>query len=257
MLLRAIIIDDELHGRQNLAQLLQAHCPEIELVGAAASAQEARGLVSALQPDVVFLDIQMPIEDGFDFLESLPERNFSVVFVTAYDDYGIRAVKASAADYILKPISVEELKQAVHKLQTLEEFRSTNPSLNEAYRESVDLLIKDLSQQQLPQTLTLPQFNGFELVPVKKIVRFEADDSYTHVFVNGEKYLTVSRSLKHFEGLLDPNKFCRVHRSHIINLSYLKAYSKEDGGLAVLKDDERIPISRRRLQNFLDRIQST
>ncbi|MEL7530528.1 MAG: response regulator, partial [Bacteroidota bacterium] len=167
MKLRAIIVDDEYHGRENLALLLKNYCPEIVLLGMADSAQKARELLAEHNPDVVFLDIQMPNEDGFSFLESVEERNFSVVFVTAYDAYGIKAVKASAADYLLKPVSVNELKGAVKKLASLQGNKQKTPELEQSYRASVDALIKDLSSQQLPQTLTLPMSNGFKMVPLK------------------------------------------------------------------------------------------
>lgn len=257
MKLRAIIVDDEFHGRENLALLLKNYCPEVLLLGMAESAEQARKLLVELQPEVVFLDIQMPREDGFSFLESLEERNFSVVFVTAYDAYGIKAVKASAADYLLKPVSVQELKAAIKKLTVLHGYKQKEPQLEESYRASVDALIKDLSSQQLPQTLTLPMSNGFKMVPIKHILRIEADDNYTHVYVYEDKSLVVAKTLKHFEGILDSKYFCRIHRSHIINLEYLKSFSKENGGIVELTDQTKLPISRRRLPEFLRLVQAS
>ncbi len=257
MKLRAIIVDDEYHGRENLALLLKNYCPEIMLLGMADSAKQARELLAEHQPEVVFLDIQMPNEDGFTFLESVEERNFSVVFVTAYDAYGIKAVKASAADYLLKPVSVNELKGAIKKLVSLHGNKQKAPELEQSYRASMDALIKDLSSQQLPQTLTLPMSNGFKMVPIKNILRIEADDNYTHVHVHQEKSLVVAKTLKHFEGILDNNHFCRIHRSHIINLEYIKSFSKQDGGIVELTDETRLPISRRRLPEFLRLVQAS
>ncbi|MEL6590121.1 MAG: LytTR family DNA-binding domain-containing protein [Bacteroidota bacterium] len=257
MNLSAIIVDDELHGRENLALLLNNYCPEISLIGVAKSAEEARQLIHIHQPQVVFLDIQMPQEDGFALLESIGERNFSVVFVTAYDAYGIKAVKASAADYILKPVSVREVQQAVGKLMSLHGQKDEIPGLEESYRASVDALIKDLSSHSQPQTLTLPMANGFRMVPIKSILRIEADDNYTHVYVFQDKAVMVAKTLKHFEGILDNSNFCRIHRSHIINIEYIKSFSRKDGGIVELMDQTVLPISRRRMPEFLRLVQAS
>jgi two-component system, LytTR family, response regulator len=237
--LTALIVDDELHGRESLINLLKTYCPEIEIAGEAESASEAKKLVYEKNPDVVFLDINMPEMDGFDFLESMPYKNFSVVIVTAFMEYGIRAVKAQAVDYILKPVSIKELQQCVKKLVEMQALQNAQ----------VDNGIKSNKSNKV----VLVHFQGFSIHDINEIVRFEANDNYTKVFLNGKKPLTISRPLKHFEECCG-DTFYRIHKSHLINLEYLKEFSHEDGGIAVMKDGTRIAVSRRRVTDFIEKV---
>ncbi|MCK6605835.1 MAG: LytTR family DNA-binding domain-containing protein [Ignavibacteriaceae bacterium] len=234
--LTAIIVDDELHGRENLRMILENYCPEIRVTGLAASVSEAVTLADQLSPQIVFLDINMPVLDGFDFLDLMPRRNFLTVFVTAYSEFGINAVKAGAADYLLKPIDIRELKKTVRKL----------PDLLAPAAETNGSVLKD--------KLIIPDTHGFTILEVNDIIRFEAEGSYSIVFTKEGKKTVVSRSLSDFEKSLPDGLFCRVHRSSLINLDYVKEYSVIDGGTVTMTDGARIEVSRRKTADFMNMI---
>lgn len=236
--LTAIIVDDELHGRENLKKLIETYCHEIEILGLADSAVNAKELVSVFNPDVIFLDINMPVLDGFDFLEGFDKRNFMVVFVTAHDDYGINAVKAGAVDYILKPVNIKELKQTIKKLLV---FHSRE--------NKVEL-------QNVNEKLVIPAAHGFNIIVVDEIVRLEAEGCYTKIYLVEGKNSLVTRTLKEFEDSLPKDKFLRVHKSNIINLRYIKSYSKISGNYVTMIDGSRIEISRRKAPEFIKKIKS-
>lgn len=229
--LKAIIIDDEEPGRKNLSFLLQKYCPEIEVIGDADNAVEARQKIMQMTPDVLFLDVQMPELDGFDLLESMPQKDFMTVIVTAHAEYGIQAVKSGAIDYILKPIVIKELQQAVNKLV--------------AYNSAGQ-------QTYLPERITLSHVNGFAILELNDIIRFEADDNYTRVHTTDKKVYYVSKVLKQFEDNLPEHIFFRLHRSYIINMKHIQEYIKEDGGTIVMRDGTRIQIPRARYNDFMD-----
>jgi two-component system LytT family response regulator len=240
--LKALIVDDEEHGRENLINLLNDYCPEIEITGAAESAAKAKKLVYDKNPDVVFLDINMPVVDGFDFLESMPDKQFSVVFVTAHMEYGIRAVKAHAVDYLLKPVSIRELQQCV---KTLVEMHSgTNTSgANQDGSGNEDKIV-------------LSHFQGFSVHNIDELIRLEADDNYTVVYLKDKKPVTISKTLKHFEDCCG-NSFFRIHKSHLINLKYLKEFSNLDGGFAIMADGSKLPVSRRKYSEFIEKAKNS
>ncbi len=231
--LTAIIVDDELHGRENLRVLLENYCPGVRVMGLASSVTEAINLVEDLYPEVVFLDINMPVLDGFDFLESFPKRDFLTVFVTAHQEFGINAVKAGAVDYILKPVDIRELKQTVRKLFELSETPAEQVAATGGER------------------IMLPETHGFKVTSVDDIVRFEAEGSYSIVFTKDGRKTVVSRTLSDFEESLPPGMFCRVHRSSLINLDLVKEYSVIDGGSVTMIDGTRIDVSRRKTNDFL------
>ncbi|RPI19878.1 MAG: DNA-binding response regulator [Ignavibacteriae bacterium] len=238
--IRTIIIDDEAPGRENLKIMLNDYCPDIELVGEASSAVEGMKLINSLKPKAVFTDINMPIINGFDMLETISKRDFSVVFVTAHSDYGIQALKAGAVDYILKPICVKELQLAVKKLVDTYLYKKDD--------------IKSYSDET--RKLKVPQFQGFTLLDQADIVRLEADNNYTKIYVCRNPLIIASKTLKDFEFQLDRNAFLRIHKSHIINLNYLKEYTNLDGGYAIMCDNTKLEISRRRLNDFLEKIKA-
>lgn len=234
--LTALIVDDELHGRENLRMILEKFCPEIKVTGIASSATEAAALVEELEPEVVFLDINMPVLDGFDFLSGLPQINFSVVFVTAHEDYGISAVKAGAIDYLLKPVDIKELKQTVKKLLERPVKQETAP------------------RQTTHDKIMIPETHGFAVMTVDTMIRIEAEGSYCSIITIDGKRTLVSRTLKDFEDSLPEGMFCRVHRSHLVNLDLIKEYSVIDGGTVVMTDGSRIEVSRRKAAEFLQMI---
>jgi len=227
---KTIIVDDEKHGRQNLKSMLTMHCPEIELLGEADSVSAAQVLIEKLQPEVVFLDILMPVHNGFDLLDNFPERKFLVIFVSASVDFGIQAVKAGVLDYVLKPIDIKELKSAVGKIA--------------GYFETPGHL--KLESSGKITRIALAHSGGFSMEEIDNIIRLQADDNYTRVFtVSGKQYL-ISRPLKDFERALPPGIFIRTHKSFMINIQHLKDFSNEDGGMAVLKDGFKVPVSKRK-----------
>ncbi|HEY5125561.1 MAG TPA: LytTR family DNA-binding domain-containing protein, partial [Ignavibacteria bacterium] len=217
--------------------LLSTYCPEINVTGKAASAAEAKKLIYDLKPDVLFLDINMPKVNGFELLESLYERNFLVVIVTAHSEFGIQAVKANAVDYLLKPVSIKELQMTVKKLLSVSE---TN--------------IKTKATGDTHNKILISHFQGFSILDVDEIIRLEGESNYTKIYLWEKKTLTVSKTLKEFEDLLPEESFFRIHKSEIINLKFLEEYSNLDGGIVTLKCGSKINISRRRLPEFIEKV---
>lgn len=239
--LKAVIVDDEPIARANLKSMLEEYCPEIKISGEADSAPEAKKLVYKLNPDVVFLDINMPEMNGFDFLENLPSRNFSVVFVSAHMEHGIRAVRAHAVDFLLKPVSIRELQQCV---KSLIQSHNENGNVN-----------GNSTKETQADKIVLTHFQGFSIHDTDDIIRMEADDNYTKVFLKDSKPVTISKTLKYFEDCCGQS-FFRIHKSHIINLKYLKEFSKEDGGIVILADGTKLAVSKRKLSEFVERIKA-
>ena len=236
--LTAIIVDDELHGRENLKKIIENYCHEVEILGLADSVNNAKKLVSLHMPDVVFLDISMPVLDGFDFLDEYVEPDFMVVFVTAHEEYGINAVKVGAVDYLLKPINIKELKQTIKKLLMIKSKKIKIETANEE------------------EKLIIPASHGFSVWLFDDIIRMEAEGCYTKVFVKEGKNSIVSRTLKDFEESLPKEKFCRIHKSHLINLKYIKDYSNIDGYFVTMIDGSRLEISRRKAPEFTQKIKT-
>ena len=234
--LTSIIIDDELHGRENLKTLLETYCDEVKVLCVAESADTAKQLVQNLKPDVVFLDVNMPGSDGFDFLEMFEKRNFMVVIVSAHSDYGVRAVKTKVDDYLMKPVHIKELQQTVVKLINLKEEKS--------HRENT------FNQNKL----SIPISNGFEVVEISDIIRFEGDGCYTRIFLESGKTYFVSKTLKEYEEQIPGKLFCRIHKSHLINLRHMSEYSKIDGGFVTMSNGNVVEVSRRRLHDFIETI---
>ena len=246
-MLRAIIVEDELHSREALKNLLTEYCPEVRVLAPAASVEEGVELVDSLQPDLLFLDIALNIGTGFDLLEQVQKRSFEVIFTTAYEHYALRAIKFSAIDYLLKPIDIEELMAAVKKVTEKQQARS--------YNRQIDTLLSNLqNQNQRRHTITLSTSEGMIFVPISEIARLEAMGSYTQFYLRDGKKVMVSKHLKEYEQLLEEADFCRVHQSHLVNLNEVAKYVKANGGSVVLKDQTQISISSRRKEHFLDRM---
>ena len=237
MKIRAIIVDDEHHGRENLAGVIREFCPGVELLGEAASVTEAKTLIGEANPDLVFLDIEMPRADGFQLLSELKDFHFEVIFVTAYGNYAIRAIRFSAADYILKPINSNELKVAVETVS--ERIRQRKENLR------MQQLVHNLSRPAHPR-IGLPSGDRIEFVEVREIIRCQGEGNYTHIHLKGNKQLMVSKTLVEFEDLLQEYLFVRAHKTHLVNLLHVVAYVKTGGGVLKLSNGDKIPVSRRR-----------
>jgi two-component system, LytTR family, response regulator len=241
MNIRYILIDDEPNNLENLQFLLQQHCPQLEAAGSARSAVEGIQLIRTASPDLVFLDIQMPEQTGFDLLRSLDKIDFEVIFVTAYDQYGIQAIKFSALDYLLKPVDIDELKQAVSKATEKITAKQQNSNIS-------NLLSYLQKPKQESPRIALPTSQETHYVKLEEIIRCEASDNYTLFYLqNGEKIL-VSKTLKEFADLLKPHHFQRTHQSHLVNMRFVKSLLKEDGGSLLLQDRTRVPISRQNIE---------
>ncbi len=250
--LSALIVDDESLARENLKFMLEEFCPEIEVIGVAGGVDEARQKIESLRPQVVFLDIRMPSgAEGFELLESIEKKAFQVVFVTAFKDYAIEALNANAIHYLLKPIDIEDLQYAVSKLVDYQQsFAESDANLN-LYLQSMRELTSNMLDRRKPAKLTLFHSKGFNIINTVDIVRLEADGGCSaFFFVDGSKYLD-TKTLKTYEDLLDPERFIRIHKSHILNLDHLKEYSSQDGHFAIMTDGSSVPIARARLSEFL------
>jgi two-component system LytT family response regulator len=252
MKLRAIVVDDEEFARKNLSMLLEEYCPEIEVIGEASRKDQAKAIIESSNPDVVFLDIRMPSNaEGFELLEEIEKKDFLVVFVTAFKDYAIRAFNASAVYYLLKPIDIDELKIAVSKLVETQKLYSAEPSNYGAYFDSLKDLSQNLLHNKQSNRIAISHTKGLKVISDDTITHLEASGNCTTIyFKDGTRYLD-TRTLKVYENLLNPTKFNRIHKSHIINLDMLKEYVNEDGHFAVLEGGLRVPIARNRVTEFV------
>lgn len=242
-MLRAIIVDDEAKARENLAILLQDFVKGVEVVGLCQKISEAVKAVELHSPDVVFLDIQLQRESGFDLLTALDEVNFEVIFTTAYTEYAIKAFKFSAIDYLLKPIDIEELKKAVSKVEKRVSQNMTSRLTH---------LVQHLKQGS-DSRIALPTLEGLVFVNIQDILYCEASSNYTQIFTSQEKYL-VSKTLKEYDELLSDHNFFRIHNSYLININSIKKYVKGDGGYVVLNNNTSLDVSKRKKEAFLNRI---
>lgn len=252
MKLRALVVDDEEFARKNLTMLLEEYCPEIEVIGEASRKEQAKAIIESSNPDVVFLDIRMPSgAEGFELLEEIENKNFLVVFVTAFKDYAIRAFNASAVYYLLKPIDIEELQLAVNRLVETQKMYQAAPDNYNTYFDSLKDLSNNLLHNKQSNRIAISHTKGLKIVDDNTITHLEASGNCTTIyFEDGTRYLD-TRTLKIYENILNPAKFCRVHKSHIINLDLLKEYINEDGHFAVLKGGIRIPVARNRVTEFV------
>ena len=258
MKLRAIIVDDEEFARKNLTMLVNDYCPEIEVVGEASKKTDAIKLINEVNPDVVFLDIRMPSgAEGFELLDEIENKNFLVVFVTAFKDYAVRAFNASAVYYLLKPIDIEELKLATQRLIETKTKYTESPGSYQTYFESLKDLSVNLLNNEYSSRIAISHTKGLKVIEDTSITHLEASGNCTTIyFKDGTRYLD-TRTLKTYENLLNPAKFCRVHKSHIINLGLLKEYLNEDGHFAVLEGGLRIPVARNRVTEFVKMLKSS
>ncbi len=244
--LKAIIVDDEMHCRENLKMLVEDFCPNISVLALAESASEAREKIIEFEPDVVFLDVMMPNEDGFSLLKSLKNRAFSIIFTTAHNEFALKAIKESAVDYLEKPINIDELQAAVQKLQKPNDSSSISFS-------KIDQLLKSAGSSGKPQKLAVPTSTGLVMVNTEEIVHLEASESYTTLFLSTGKRLVSSKTIKVYEDHLPIADFYRVHKSHIINVTHhLKEFSRTEGNMAIMSDGTHVPVSRRKVTEFVD-----
>lgn len=256
MSIRALIIDDEELARENLDMLLDSFCPKVEVVAKGGSKEEAKELIEKHQPDVIFLDICMPSgTEGLSLLDEIKQRDFLVVFVTAFKEYAIKAFNANAVHYLLKPIDVEELIDAVEKIQERLEIVSISSENRESYNESIDEVSQAI-RTGVQHKITIAHSKGIKIINQEDIVFVQADSNCSILhFKDGTKY-TDTRTLKTYEDVLSDDLFYRVHKSYITNVNCIKEVISADGGYVLLENGKEIPISRRRLQAFKALIKS-
>lgn len=238
MNLRTAIIDDEQKNIENISALLSVYCPQVEIVGTASDAQSGRQVILSMQPQLVFLDIQMPGESGFDMLHALNRYNFEVIFVTAHDQYGIQAVKFAAVDYLLKPVNIPELQLAVEKVTEKLQYRNQNLHLEN--------LVQLLHRQQHKEEhrIALPVLKETRFVYTRDIIRCESSNNYSRFFLVDGEVLLVSRPIFEYEELLKDYGFVRCHQSHLVNQKFIKSWVKENGQFLLLQNGTQVPISR-------------
>ena len=241
--IRSVIVEDESAAREALKGYLTKYCPQIEIVGEAHNAKDAIALLHEVEPQLVFLDVEMPFGNAFDVLEGCKDLYFETIFVTAFSEYSLRALNQSAAYYLLKPVSIEELILAVNKVQQHilnKEVFNRNKILVENFKET-----KPEKQQVI-----LPTLEGFEVVKMEDIIRLQGNGNFTDIYLKDRSKKMVCRFLKHFSEIL-PYPFIRVHKSHIINANFVKSYHKNSGGYVVLADETEIEISTSYKEEFL------
>jgi len=239
--MKVLIVDDEEYVRIALTEMLKLHCPEIDHINVADSISEGRKAIETMMPDLVFLDICLSDGKGFDLLKGLVDLPFKIIFITAYEEYAIKAFKFSAIDYLLKPIDVDELISAVNKAGKTIENENTK-ILTEAFLRN---------QESSQKKIALKTTEAIHLIDVKDIVRCNSDGNYTNFIIDNNKSLMVSKTLKEFEELLVPYGFVRIHQSHLINVNFIEKYDKRSGGFIVLKDGAEVPVSTRKREELL------
>ncbi|ELR71317.1 response regulator [Fulvivirga imtechensis AK7] len=247
MNLRVVIVEDEKHSRETLKNLLMEFCENIDIVGFGGTVSEAVETIRKSFPDLVFMDIELQTGTGFDVLKELENLNFEVIFTTAFEHYAIKAIKFSSIDYLLKPIDIEELQNAVEKARERKDIKERTQQLQ--------LLMKNIGN--IPsdkKKICLATSGGLEFINLQDIIFCEADGSYTNFYIAPDKRLTVSKNLKEYEYLLVDHNFMRVHNSYLINLFEVKRFVKSDGGYILMNNEKQVSISQNKREEFLERM---
>lgn len=238
---KAVIVDDELDAIESIKLIIAENIDFIEVVGTAQNVDDARRIIQNTDPNIVFLDIEMPGGSGFEVLEGLPERNFQVIFVTAYNQYAIKAFKYSAVDYILKPIDIDELINAVYKIKS---------SNNNNVEDKINLLLENVKSSK-PDKIALSTSESIEFVRIADIVQIHAEGSYSTLKLSDQSELLVSKNLGEFESLLEDHPFYRTHQSHLINLLHVRKITRL-GNEIIMEDGSVAFLSRRKKNQFLE-----
>jgi two-component system, LytTR family, response regulator len=242
----AVIIDDEPGNIVTLLEMVKQYCPSVFIKGTAPDPLKGYELINETNPDLVFLDIEMPYGNAFDLLDKLAPVNFEVVFITAFNDYAIKAFKYAALDYLLKPVNINELKNAVDKV--------TKRLVEKTINTRVASLLTNLKPENTgAQKIALPTIDGCSFEDIGNIMYLQAENSYTYIYCKGKTKLLVSKNLRDFEEILPPDLFCRIHHASIVNINFVKKYFKGRGGYVQMEDGTSIEISVRKKNDFFDR----
>ncbi|MFT3980100.1 MAG: LytTR family DNA-binding domain-containing protein [Ferruginibacter sp.] len=244
--IKAILIDDELSSLQNLQQKLTEFCPDVDILAITQQPEEAIGLIQALKPSVIFLDIEMPRMNGFRMLDQLQQHDFEIIFTTAYNHYAIDAIRISAFDYLTKPIAIADLQHAVQRLLH---------APGKWVKERLDVLKH--SMEDVPRStdrIAISSLEGIDFFEIRHIVRIESSGNYCVIFFTNGKSLTVTKLLKDFEEMLASYRFFRIHHSHLINLDLILKYVRGEGGQVIMQNNDVVDVSRRKKEEFLKMI---
>ncbi len=234
--LRVIIADDEQTSRDLIERYVEKYCTNLDVISKAVDAKDAIAQIKKFKPDLVFLDVEMPFGNAFDVLEQTEELDYQTIFITAYSDYAIKALNYSAAYYILKPISIDELVTAVEKVQAMAQ--------EDNFTELKKVLQSNLASDSI-ERIVLPNQSGFEIIDANQIIRIAGNGNYSDIYLADGKKKTISKTLKFFEKLEENKNIIRVHKSHIVNTNYIAAYKKGRGGVLVMADDSEVEVSAR------------
>jgi two-component system, LytTR family, response regulator len=246
--MKAILVDDEPDGIRTLQKMLEKHCPHVTIAATCANATLAKQKLEEINPDVVFLDIQMPGKSGLEMLTELTDKDFEVIFVTAHNEYMLQALQYSAADYLLKPVYEDRLIEAVQRVEKRLEAGKKE--------DMTEILLHNLTKSGSPSEmrLCLPTLKGFIILKLEEIFYCEAERSYTIFHLSDNKTVTVSKPLSDYDTLLKETSFLRIHKSYLINLNHVKEYQRGEGGLVIMSNNTEIEVSRRKKEQFLLKI---
>jgi two-component system, LytTR family, response regulator len=246
--LKVIIIDDEANSRNTLRQKISTYCKGLEIIAECEDGESGIVAIDRVNPDIVFLDVEMARMNGFVMLQQVNNRDFELIFTTAYDHYAIRAIRYSALDYLVKPIDIEELKAATAKAIEKRKLRSPN--------ERIETLLHNLlDEKNLGNRLAIPSQEGLRFVETADIIYLEAESNYTIIYITPGIKITVAKTLKDFEELLSRQLFIRIHHSHIINKKHIQRYIRGDGGQVVMSNGKTLDVARRKKEEFMKAIE--
>ncbi len=244
-MLKTIIVEDEEKASLNLKNILHEYCNNVEVVAMLDTVALGIAAIKKHKPDLVFLDVKMKGETGFDLLEQINDINFEIIFTTAHNEYALKAFKFSAIHYLLKPIDIDQLVSAIERVKEIKDHKFNKMRF--------DLAIENLKDQKNTfRKIALPTTDGLVFIQIEDIIRCESEDNYTYFFLQKESKILVSKTIKHYEELLVEHNFFRVHQSHLINLNHITKYHKGEGGYASMADGSSVPVSRRKKVAFLD-----
>lgn len=244
-MINAILVDDERHNSEVLSEILKQHCPNVSIAAVCTQITEAEQKINALEPQLLFLDVQMPNGSGFDLLDRLGNKQIEVIFITAYDSFLLKAIRYSALDYIMKPVSITDLVSAVVRAEERISQKLNNRQL--------ELLLSNIRQPAQTQRIAIPSKDGYIFIPVADMVRLEAQGAYTEIHCKDGKIHITSRNVKEYEEMLPTDMFCRVHHAHLVNLNFIKTYHKGRGGYLEMTNGATIQVSVRRKEELMSR----
>jgi two-component system, LytTR family, response regulator len=244
-MIKTLIVDDEYVSRNVLKKLLAINCPEVEIVAECTNAAEGKAEIERQKPELVFLDISMPGKSGLDMLKEITAIDFGIIFVTAFHEYTIQAIRYSAIDYLLKPVDAKELTDAVDRVKIKIAASQPAPQL-QTFLHNVNTM-----HAQREMQLCVPGIKGFQVIKVKDIIYCEAENTYTGIYLQNNQKLLASRPLIDYETLLQDSLFVRIHKSYLINMQHLKEYQKGEGGSVIMSNGKELEVSRRKKESFV------